>query len=358
MKKKRVFVTGMSDHAGGVETYIKNLYNCLQRKEINFVYNEPNMIIDGKEWVRPSNRHNYFSYCLFWNRFFKENAFDAVYYNTCDIISIDILRFAKKANIPVRIIHSHCANDDWKLSPFKKFQEYHSKKVIDKYATTFFACSEEAGHWMFGDRNFIVIKNGINVEKYRFNSESRETFRKQMGIQERDYLFLSVGRLEKVKNLTFALDVMAKLAEEIDTWYYAIVGEGSQRQNLMEQAKRLGIEKHVVFLGLRNDVCDIMSAADCLLMPSLFEGLPFSLIEAQTSGLPCIVSDDISPDANITGIVSYCSLTSSLDKWVQLLLEACTIPRKDMSVDVLKSGYSIDQSAKIVEEYLGGAYDS
>ena len=114
----RIFMVGMSTDKGGVEAYIRNLSGFLSDEKYEIVYAWPVMHIDGKIWECPENRHNYYKYVKFWKRFFKENHFDVIYYNACDIVSVDLLKFAKQAGVPVRIIHSHNTENQMKLNNF------------------------------------------------------------------------------------------------------------------------------------------------------------------------------------------------------------------------------------------------
>ena len=178
---KRIFMSGYSGNRGGVETYIDQLVKALPEEEI--ILSLPEMSIDGKSWHRPPNRHRYLRYRAFWSRFFRENRFDAVYYNTCDIVSLDMLRFAKRAGVPVRIIHSHNTGNQQDIgksrSLFHLLSERINKRALGRYATCLLACSEEAGRWMFGNRPFTVIRNGIDTERFRYREETGKTVREE-----------------------------------------------------------------------------------------------------------------------------------------------------------------------------------
>ena len=350
-KKIRIFMIGMSDHIGGVETYITNLCDKMDKNAFEVIYSLPRMEIDGKLWLRPVNRHNFIKYFRFWRRFFSENKFEVIYYNTCDIVSTDMLYFAKRANIPVRIIHSHCANDDWKLNFFQKIQEKYSRKNIDKLATHFFACSDEAGKWMFGSRKFEVIKNGIDYSKYQFDIKFREKCRSQLLLKD-EMLIGVIGRLVKLKNPYFGIEVLEKVLEKNPKAKMIYIGEGECKAELAKLISEKKLDAHVQLLGSRSDVNEWMSAIDCLLMPSLFEGLPFTLVEAQAAGLPCIVSTAVPNEANITGLVKFINLEDDVEIWAEELIEACDKPRKMTSFQIVDEGYSIEDTAEMVSQII------
>lgn len=350
----RIFMIGYSKKKGGVETFISYLHNNLCKEKFEIYFASPKMVIDGKTWVTPKNRHRYISYRLFWHRFFKENRFDVIYYNTCDIVSIDMLRFAKKAKIPVRIIHSHNSGNQMSINKkpdiVHSLSEKHNKKVLHKYATHFFACSDVAGKWMFGDRDFKVIKNGISLEKYKYQDENVEKLKSEYHLS--DCVVGCVGSLSPQKNPFFAIDIFKSIISKHPLAHLVLIGDGELRQSLEQKVNHLGLEKNIHFVGAVDNVNEWMSAIDCLLMPSLFEGLPFALVEAQAAGLPCVVSSNVSEEANITGLVDFVSLDESTDVWADKILEKIGQARPDTTKQLVDAGYSIEDTAREVSEII------
>jgi glycosyltransferase involved in cell wall biosynthesis len=234
-------MVGYSANRGGVETYIDQLIREFPQYEI--ICSLPEMNIDGKIWHRPSNRHHYIRYRLFWDRFFRENHFDVIYYNTCDIISLDMLRFAKRAGVPVRIIHSHNTGNQQDIGKnrglFHRMSERINRKNLDCYATHLLACSEEAGRWMFGRRPFTVIRNGIDIEKYRYRTESRTAIREQYGFGE-NLLVGVIGRLSAQKNPEYALRILEALFRMEPSARAFFAGDGPLLEEIKDKAKRAG----------------------------------------------------------------------------------------------------------------------
>lgn len=350
---KRIFMVGYSGNKGGVETYIDQLTKALP--EYEFVLSLPEMTIDGKNWHRPVNRHHYVSYRLFWHRFFRENRFDAVYYNACDIVSIDMLRFAKRAGVPVRILHSHCTDNQQFINKRRglphRVSEQINRRTLDRYATHLLACSEDAGKWMFGNRKYTVINNGIDPEKFRYREAARKAVREQYGFGSK-LLVGIVGRLSAQKNPAFTLKILEALFRLEPSAYAVFAGDGPLRRETMEEAERAGIRNRIEFPGTVENVAEWMSAMDVLLMPSLFEGLPFALIEAQASGLPCVVSSTITRDADLTGLVRFIGLDRTPEEWAETLAACTGRERTDHTAQIISAGYAVQNTAIRVKDMI------
>ena len=262
----RILMIGFSPNKGGVESYITNLCGQLP-KEYEVIYRLPHMELDGKVWDCPPNRHNYIRYWKFWTRFFKENHFDALYYNTCDIVSIDMLRFAKAARIPVRIIHSHNTDNQVKMTVFHRLTERINRSELHCYATHFFACSKAAGEWMFGNRRFTVIKNGISLKKYAFSVASRMSCRAEIKSNAATIIGC-VGRLDPQKNPLFAVEIARQLCLLDASVHVVFIGDGELRTQVADAIEKAYLTERVHLLGARDDVNQWYSAFDCLMMPT------------------------------------------------------------------------------------------
>lgn len=349
-----IFMVGMSTDKGGVEAFIKNLCGNLS-SDLHVTYRLPHMEINGVTWNCPENRHNYIRYRRFWKEFFRANHFDVLYYNTCDIVSIDMLRFAKAAGVPVRIIHSHNTDNQVKMTPFHKLTEKINRRELHRYATHLFACSEDAGSWMFGDREFSIIKNGISLKKYAFSVTAKRSCRAKLGIGDEPVIGC-VGRLDPQKNPLFAVEVARQICLLEPKAHVVFIGDGELRKQVDSFVEQYHLTDCIHLLGARDDVNQWYSAFDCLMMPSLFEGLPFVLVEAQAAGLPCVVSTEVSQDANITGLVEYVPLKESAQNWAKLLLQAAKKPRQDVSQQLMDAGYSIEDTSKEVSAIIEAAF--
>lgn len=354
--KKRVFMIGYSTDKGGVESYIKNLCREWQ-DEFDIVLHWPEMVIDGKIWKIPHNRHNYIKYCNFWRNFYRKNHFDAIYFNTCDIISIDTLKFAKDAGVPIRIIHSHSTGNQIErggiIGVLHKIQERDSRKNINKYATHLLACSKSAGDWMFGLHKYTVIKNGIEIDNYIYSDERRTKIAsclKNIGKP----VIACLGRLDTQKNPFFSLEIFKEICRLNPEAQCLFIGDGEHREELKSKVKKAELQEKIIFTGPVDNVNEWLSYVDCLLMPSLFEGLPFALVEAQAAGIRSLVSDTVSGEANITRLVEYMSLEKQASEWAQRAFELAALPKMDVSDKLIEAGFSIHHSAKIVKDIING----
>lgn len=356
MKKKRIFILGHSGKRGGVESYIDNLVEILNA-EYEFVYRASIMEIDGKRWEAPGNRHNYLKYRRFWIQFFKENNFHAVYFNTCDMMSIDALIFAKKARVPVRVLHSHTHDNKW-LGDHKLFRWLHylsekfNRKNLHKYATHLLACSEVAGDWMFDGRSYSVIKNGININNYKFSQRNKAKIAKSLGKKNGSPVIASIGRLSHEKNPLFILEIFKEICLQNPNAQCLFIGDGMYRSEIEDKVRRAGLSERILFTGVVDNVNEWLSYIDALVMPSLFEGLPFVLVETQAAGIHCLVSDTVSAESNITGLVEFKSLNDSPTSWASRLLELSSLPRMDVSPDLHKAGYSMEKTAQSIKDIL------
>lgn len=350
----RIFVVGYSTDKGGVESYIENLYTQI-KADHDVIFCWPEMVINGTKWTPPKNRHNIFKYYSFWKKFFKENHFDVLYYNTCDIVSIDMLKFAKSAGVPIRIIHSHSTGNQMEMEKgmnfFHLISEKYNKEHIENYATHLFACSESAGKWMFGKKSFYVIKNGILLSKYTFSQENRIKLRNKYGYTDEKIVGI-IGRLNLEKNPFFSVDVLEKWLKEATDRCAVFIGDGVLKTDVQNVVKERNLDQRISFLGAVDNVNEWMSAIDCLLLPSLFEGLPFVLVEAQAAGLRCVASSSVSQEANITGLVKYVDLQEDLNVWAQQIEEQIDLGREDVTPKLIEAGYSIEDSAKKIMDIL------
>lgn len=357
----RILMIGISQNMGGVETYILNVINEFNQ-DVHFFFPKKDGVLAHEQELKekytiintPVSRREYLLYSTMWRKIFSYYKFDVVYYNKCDLVSIDILRFAKAAGVPIRIIHSHSTGNqqgiEKKMSLFHRVSESHNRKVLDKYVTHLLACSKVAGEWMFDGRQFTVIKNGISLPKFSYNKQVRNRIRDELQIGEGKLIGV-IGRISPEKNPFFTIKVLQRVIDNNE--YSAVfVGDGELRLETEASVKEAGLDNRIHFVGAVDNVNEWLSAVDCLLMPSLFEGLPFVLVEAQAAGLACVVSSAISEEANISGELRYIGLDEPLDVWENSIVQAANSYRYDAAEKLIEAGYSISDSAKIVEKLI------
>lgn len=268
----------------------------------------------------------------------------------------DFLSIAKKCGIKNRIAHSHTTRYQAQRG-LKKIIGRWSKKKIHKIATIRLACSEKAGKWLFKEDSFKVINNAIDLNNYLPKEDIRKKKRQELGIADGVLAVGHIGRLCYEKNHKYLLEIFKDFKDKCPNSKLILVGTGDLTENVKNYSIELGIQEDVLFLGLRSDIPELLQAMDCFVMPSLFEGLPVSGIEAQAAGLPCLFADTITPEICITNYAKRLPL-SRKNEWVTALVK---IP-KDKNWEVAQKqlrakGYDIEcEAQKLIEVYIRAYY--
>ena len=223
--------------------------------------------------------------------------------------------------------------------------------MFRKYATDFIACSKSSGEFLFGDiKQITIINNSIDREKFRFNSQSREIYRKKWKLNDQ-LVIGTVGRLSKQKNTEFLLEIFREIHANKKNSTLLIVGKGKQKDSLLKKAKDMSLEHAIRFLGVRDDIPDIMSAMDIFVLPSRFEGFGIVLLEAQVVGLPCFSSDKVPKETCISDYITYLSLDLSPNEWAQKIMDANSVNREQGIALLEDSMFNIKNSVKVLENY-------
>ncbi len=306
MKEEKVKVLHVLGHLrrGGAESLVLTLYWETDKDKIVFDVltrgeNIPEVVEEivkrgGKVYETPEFPRHLWRHYRRLKRFFKVhgNEYRAIHVHANSLLYVLPLKLAQKYKIPIRILHSHNTQPAHSMY---KFLHYLNRLRVGKCVTKRVACSEEAGAWMFGKRPFEQIKNAIEVSRFTYREEVREQLRKQYGVQDK-FVVGHVGRLERQKNQFFLLDIFYEVKKTTEAVLF-IIGEGTLEENLKQYAKEKGIEGSVVFLKNISNVNDYMQMMDAFILPSLFEGLGISAIEAQASGLRVVISDQVPQEA-------------------------------------------------------------
>lgn len=345
---------------GGLESMLMNYYRHIDRTKVQFdflvhrqeraAYDDEIEVLGGKIYRLPRLVPWSISYLSALNRFFAEHPEYKLIHVHQDCLSAVILKVAMNHRVSVRIAHSHNANQDKNLKyPLKLLY----KRSIPKYATKLFACGKDAGNWMFNGAKYQVINNAIETSTYTFSETRRKEVRRKLGIGE-ELVIGHVGRFNPQKNHPFLMDIFAALLKKEPNAVLLLVGGGEDMPKIQARAQSLGIADHVRFLGVRSDVADLMQAMDVFVLPSLYEGLPVTMVEAQASGLPCIISDKVPPECILTeGLVDIMPLSASPETWAEKILEKRAIPRTDRRAEIAAHGFDITTEAvKLQEFYL------
>lgn len=330
---KRVLVWGMTSNWGGIESILFNYATFSDCSKICFDFITTFEPIPRSEELKKtgssiyyitSRRHNYWKYRKELKSFFKKHAkeYDAVWLNDCMFANIDILKFAKKYGIKKRIIHAHNSNNLG--GGISRIIRHKINSIfLPLYATDYWACSQLAGEWSFSKKilnsnKYKVINNAIDCEKYVYDYKKREEIRQKLNISSEKFVIGHIGRFDYQKNHRFLLKILKQLYYENKDVILLSIGIGNDWELIKKEAKEMGLSKCILFLGQRNDIVNLYQAMDVFLLPSRFEGLPVVLVEAMASGLPCLVSDKITKEAEIIPeLISFISIENGVIDWIQ-----------------------------------------
>ena len=261
------------------------------------------------------------------------------------------LYFAKRNGIKVRIAHSH--NTDFQTNNIiKVFSGNIMKKFLIKNATHFMACSKDAGNWLFGEKvEVYVFNNSICVENYLYNEVARNEIRKKYKVKEDEIICGNVGRIAEQKNQEFLIEIFKDICQKDKKYKLLLVGDDNNElaEKLKDKVKKYKLEKNVIFAGFQSKAYEFFNAMDIFLFPSIFEGLGIVLIEAQTNGLNCIVSDKIPKEAMITNNITDIPLNNK-EEWIKQIFLTKKI-RKDTLKNIQNAGYDMKKKINELENY-------
>lgn len=349
-------VTAMN--RGGLETLLMNYYRKIDREKIQFdflthrntpaAYDGEIKALGGKIFYLPRLNPFSASYKAALNGFFRTHPEYRIVHCHQDCLSAIPLAAAKKNGVPVLIAHSHSSSQDKNLKYLVK--RYYMRK-IPSAATHLFACGDKAGRWMFKGRPFTVMRNAIDAADYRWNEAAAQKKRAELGITDR-LAVGHVGSFRKPKNHAFLLAVFKAVLELEKDAVLLLAGDGELRVSMEKRARKLGLTESVRFLGLRSDVPDLLRAMDVFLFPSLYEGLPMTLVEAQAAGLPILASSAVPKESAVAGLVEFMPLSDTPQKWADKLLKmAREAKRRDTYDEIAAAQYDISANAKWLEEF-------
>lgn len=341
---------------GGMEAFIMNLYRNIDRTKIQFdfavysdikgEYDEEIKKMGGKIYYFTPRRKSFIKFYFCWKKFLKLNfkKYNSIHMHVSSLTTILPIKLAKKYNIKNRIIHAHSTSQPGLLH--KIFTSINKIKV-KKYATNLIACSTEAGEYVFGKSKYIILKNGIDAKKFNFNTTEREKIRKKYKL-DNNLVFVHTGRFVKLKNHEFILKVFKIINENNANTKLILIGDGELKDKIKDGISKLNIEKDVFLLGNINNVNQILQGCDIFIMPSIYEGLPIACVEAQASGIKCFISDTISKETNITGLVEFISLEMDENYWAKFITNNECYVREKMYDKIVDAKYDIKSTVEIL----------
>lgn len=340
---------------GGITTHILNYIGKLCYKYrfiiIGTIFYEESVIEKfrklGCEVISlPDRKKHFISYLSELKKLFKQNKIDIIHVHGNSATMFFELNIAKKNGVKKRIAHCHNS-----LCSHPLLHKFLSKGFKKSY-TDAIACSMVAGEWIYGKNNFIVLPNAIDTTTYEYNEGVRKKYRKLFDVDDETLLLGNVGNLIEQKNQLFLIPVIKELIKKRKC-KLIIIGSGILQKQLKDSIDKYQLEDYIAQYDYRNDISDCLQAFDCLVMPSKWEGLPMILIEAQTSGLPCVCSNNISNEASVS---PYCySLPLNEDEWIKHLNEISKNTERNKGIDFVKeAGFDIYNSS----DKLKNIYDN
>lgn len=354
----RVLHSELQSNIGGIESFLLNLSKTIDRTNLQFdflmrgdnPYLETNLKNLGANIYKvPFNISNYYKFV---KKILIKNHYDFVHVHKNSAANIVLPLMVKKFTNAKLIVHSHNTSPSSGSKVAIFLHKINRNKLI-KLSDYRFACSDTAAAWMFGDdykkKNVKIIKNGIIVKDYIYNSKIQEQLRNKMDLSKK-FVIGYVGAFREQKNHRFLLKLFSKL--NMSDTELVLVGEGPLKKSMEDYAEELGIRDKIVFLESRNDVSNLLQTFDIFVMPSLWEGLSIATIEAQTSGLPTLVSDNVSSGVKITPLLQFLPLQDKV--WIKKIEELKVqkdngLIRPDNSKIIRDAGYDMNVSAKEIE---------
>ena len=351
---------------GGAEAMIMNLYRCIDRTQVVFdlvensdepaEFDDEIISLGGRVYRCPHyDGINHFKYRRWWENFFSVHANEyRIIHGHLGSTAAIYLSIAKKYGL-FTIAHSHTSGTDLSLRGLLySIYSYRTRFIADQL----FACSEAAGRDEYGrNADFLVLRNAIDTEEFQYSTDVSQRIKRSMGLEGKTVIG-HVGRLVKPKNHEFLLDIFKELLNQRPNSVLLLVGDGELRSSIEAKASTLGIRESIVFTGTRSDVADLLQAMDIFVFPSLYEGLPVTLVEAQATGLPCVISDKVPSESMLAeGLVTVMRLHDSAAEWAEHILSRLgSTTRCSRTEDIKAAGYDVHMTANWLQEFYRKNY--
>ena len=349
---------------GGAETMVMNYYRNIDRSRVQFdfmvhraergAYDDEIEELGGKIYrMIPLHPFTFGKYKKQISEFFDRHPEYRIIHGHCSESGYFVYREAARRGVPVIIAHAHNAHALFDAKwPFRTW----FKIAMRPYLTQGFTCGKEAARWLFGKESgarALLQRNAIDTRLYRYNEAVRRSVRAELGLSDDVTVIGHVGRFNRQKNHEFLLDVFERYVQAHAASCLILVGTGELQDLIERKVKSLHLEDKVRFLGIRPDVHRLLQGMDLFLFPSFMEGLSVSMVEAQCTGLPCVVSDRIPSEVAMTDRVSFVSLGDSAEHWAEAVGKALSVPadRETYANRITEAGYDIVCNARWLQNY-------
>lgn len=352
---KRILVIGFFHNRGGLEASTMNYYRRMNHERIQYDFINPydtfhfeNEIyaLGGKVYRVSNFKKRPLGYVKDVVSIIRTYKYTTVYLPMLSAIN-PLAQFAAKVAGAKVVIHSH---NSMTKGMSKRMLHAFFKPIVNMLADYKWACSSEAGRWMFYGK-YRIVNNAIDLKLFAFRKSKRNRLRNELHIAPSDYVIGNVARLVPEKNQTHLIRIIAEMYTKRDDVKLLLVGSGADMDRLARLSRELRVDDKIVFAGDRSDVADLYSAMDVFVLPSFFEGLPVVGIEAQAAGLPIVCSDIVTREMNVSGNVSYIGLDSALSVWTNKILSVARMAQKDAEKVLTRNGYNIETEVKKLESF-------
>ena len=342
---------------GGFENFIMNVYRKIDREQIQFdfivhkkkdnAYDEEIESLGGRLFYVTRKSKNPVKNFFEIRNVIKKNNYKIVCRHSDSAFTVVDLLAAKLGGAKKSIMHSHSTTTgNVKIHNF-------FRKWMSFVPTHRFACSKAAGRWMFGNLDYIFVPNAIDTSEYLYHADIREEMRKEWGVETKN-VYGHVGNFVYAKNHLFLLDVFKEITRKDEQAVLFLIGEGELREDIEDKIKELDLQDKVILTGRRKDVADFLQMFDLFLFPSVYEGLPVSMVEAQCSGVSCLISSSITDEIMLTDCIKQLDLKESVSEWGRTAMEMLEAgkqkERYSRHEEIIKAGYGIDELVKFYEK--------
>lgn len=364
MSKIKVLQYVSCMNRAGAETLLMNIYRNINREkyEFHFIkhtkekcdYDDEILELGGKFiYLDSPNIKKISKYKNDFKKVVEDNGPYEAIHTHMQLMNGLVLKTAYECGMKNRISHAHLNGDYSKDSFFREMYRKYSKYLIKKYATKNIACSNESGKYLYGGRKFILLNNAIDLEKFDDNGIYKRYLNEEFNLENNIKIITHIGRFVEAKNHSFIIDVFSKLIKEDENYRLFLCGDGPLKEEIENKVKSLNLKKYVYFLGVRNDVNKILLGSDLYFMPSILEGLPVALVEAQAAGCECLISKNIPKDGDLgMDIVDFLDLDEGLEVWSNKIKEKVKFKKVDFikrKNKIIESGFDLEKNIQILE---------
>lgn len=350
MKNVLVVITTGFSSTGGLTAVMMNYYRSMDLTNLHIDFCSTNKCDDSLSNEISINNGKYFrlpkriKVWAYWLALYSlSKNYNIVHIHANSQTAAIETTAAKCAGVKKIIVHNHTSRPQ---------HAWLGKLVSPIYHATYtdaIACSIPAGEWIYGNGNFIVLRNAIDVDKFAYNPEVRAEYRKSFGLKDEEFVIGHIGKFMDAKNHSFLIRIFAEYKKLNPQSKLLLIGDGIWRDKVVNSIKENMVEDSVILAGLRSDIPQIVQAFDVFVFPSIYEGLPLTVLEAQSSGLSCVMSSNITKEVHIANNNYILDLDKGEKYWARFIYDMDDMDRKSQSIINIKyftdAGYNIKTEA-------------